>query len=172
MTKSIVLFFLIASCISDVYPCTCIGDATLKQAFKYTDVVFSGKVISIEEEVWYDVYNIKHVERKVTFLVDGYFQGNLHKDTIQIYTGLDDGDCGFLFLLNMKYIVYADFEKRLNTDQKKKYLYTDICHRTCEFNNKEFEEINKIKRFRRVKHCKSLQSSIVVSVPKNAKMLS
>ena len=116
------------------YCCTCIGEATIYQELKRSDIVFKGKVISKEIIEFRDTLMTDVViqKAKYTLSVLANFKGRIKNETITIITGLGGGDCGFSFEIGKEYIVYSSFEKKYypKGDIVSKFLYTDICRRT------------------------------------------
>jgi len=127
----IVLIQLIA--ISEAFSCSCMGTESVKKAFKRSEIVFVGTVISSQPyelkqeplgEGFVDIY----YHNEVTFEVSEWFKGT-STATQKIYTGAGGGDCGFYFEVGEQYIVYATLDgvyKELGTSK----MQTNICDRT------------------------------------------
>ncbi len=150
--------------------CSCIGESTVESGYKSADIVTSGQVISIETEWLPDSTRIKEMVelgfpadsldkrfngyylRKVLILVDTVYKGSNRSDTLAIYTGMGNGDCGYRFREGQKYIIYADTDSYFGAffrDQEfpdgQNVYWTNICKRTREHNPKEIKELEKIK---------------------------
>lgn len=136
-----------------IHACTCIGDISVKNEIKRSDVVFLGEVVKIDivtVNLLDTNFNIDidlHI-LKIQMLIYFIFKGQLKSDTITVYTGMGEGDCGYNFELGKKYIVYADYETRFFNfcDKVPKFLSTNICKRTCELNSTELEELSKYRK--------------------------
>lgn len=134
-------FFSILN-VSDVSACSCSLlpeaeslDSVVKRAYKTSSAVFVGEVIEIVQKP-----DVLFVE--VKFAVKQEWNDGIEK-TVTVTTGTGDGDCGYLFEVGKKYLVYASNGK--NT------LRTNICTKTAlAENNKDIIVLNKIKR-RKVK---------------------
>lgn len=142
------IFFILSS--SNVFPCYC-KPLGFKKAYKRYDLIFSAKVLTIDKvEVETLLNDHKTYTRKVTMLVKDYYKGNLCDDTITIYTGFGNGDCGFNFEVGKLYIVYPLWkEKFVNNDyypKVKKFLFTSICTRTNRLDKIEKEELEYLEK--------------------------
>ncbi|MEL1255346.1 hypothetical protein AAEO57_16265 [Flavobacterium sp. DGU38] len=120
----------------------------MKKAINHVDVLFTGKIIS--REIYTDSNFPNMILKKViyTVLVTEKLKGDIKTDTIKIYTGLGNGDCGVEFEIGKSYIIYSNYEEELFKTKVPKFLSTDICTRTSEFKDIEFK---KIKRYARRK---------------------
>jgi hypothetical protein len=117
----------------------------MHQSFKESSAIFDGKIISVRDfETNYFSISLKIYSVQV----ENIYKGRLSKDTIEIISGLGDGDCGFLFEIGQKYILYCyideEFSVKVNLDPKS--LSTDICKRTKRASSDEINEIKKYKR--------------------------
>jgi hypothetical protein len=92
--------------------CKCAPAPSVLLSYDAATTVFMGKVQSIQE--------VKY-QRVVTLRIIEAFKGAQVK-TITLHTGSGGGDCGFPFVLNRSYLVYAS--GTLND------LGTNICSRT------------------------------------------
>jgi hypothetical protein len=144
--------------------CSCEGEGTVSGSVKYSDVVFSGQVISRNLTTNYDslgvvvtgdtskmYFNWREFPTAVVKLkVDKMFKGRLVSDTITILTPPNGATCGYYFQVGQKYIVYATmFDELLITDKLKRRTYdnktfwTHQCTRTQNWNATEENEIIK-----------------------------
>lgn len=157
MKKSIIILFLIISNFS--FACSCIGKSSIKKEFKYRNVVLIGKIISKKIYQETDVYQEhkldypkdfpeKFIPKKAVYeiLVIEKLKGEIKTDTIKIYTGLGNGDCGVNFKIGENYIIYSNYEDEHfnNGIKNERFLTTDICTSTQQFEEKEYK---KVKRF-------------------------
>jgi len=138
--------------------CTCIGDSTtVENALKYSSFVFTGKVIASEEvsllpKKWlnnpsWQYKEIFYRKMKYTFEVSAIYKGELITDTLIVYSGFGSGDCGYQFLIDHDYIVYANWNNSLkDTDLETplKFVETDICTRTTLLDDNEVQEIEEL----------------------------
>jgi hypothetical protein len=150
MRHSIIIFTLILTHWGyDTLACKCKEHNTIFTEFEQSDMVISGKVISIKpysakiSPKYGDPFLWKLYE--VTFQVENKFK-NCNSKQITVYTGTGGGDCGFTFKVGKKYIVYSynDTELLKNTSM----FLTDYCSRTClkTFNWKELSTLNTLTR--------------------------
>jgi hypothetical protein len=155
-------FFITMNTGIAVFACSCIGEESVKTAFRKYDVIVTGKVLNIEnmsvqdnKDLYPDnrksrVFNFHF--KKVTLEVMELYKGKIKKEIIEITTGQGRGDCGFPFQLGETYLIYSSFENTYFEQGEKvpNYLYTNICTRTTSDFNMESAAIKKeIKRFRR-----------------------
>ena len=132
--KHFFLIILFTFFSSVAYCCSCIGEATVKQELKRSDVVFTGKVISKKiidlTDTLIPAMKIQKAEFKLQ--VSTVFKGKIKQDTVTIITGVGGGDCGFNFEIGNEYIVYSSFENKYypQGNTVSKFLYTDICRLT------------------------------------------
>ena len=126
--------------------CTCrIGD--VKESFEQGDLVFSGKVISINE-----IHSGKASFFKVAFEAYKTYKGEKLK-TQNIITNQSIGSCGYRFYRDEEYIVFAT----LGTIQQEKTGYSidsiptvTMCSQTVSMNrDSEYSKnrLNEIKTF-------------------------
>jgi Carboxypeptidase regulatory-like domain len=105
------------SCVRPGPPCGYYGNAT---------AVFLGRVVgSVERKSYVDQNGAKTVYDvgTIRFLVQENFKG-ANGYEVEIHSGTGGGDCGYWFLRNESYVVYA---YQSSEDNK---LYTNICTRT------------------------------------------
>lgn len=130
------------------FACSCIGKSKMKREINHVNVLFTGKIIS--REIYNDTTypNLPLSKAIYKVLVIEKLKGEIKTDTLTIYTGLGHGDCGIQFQIGKSYIIYSNYEdEHFNSGTKvSKFLSTDICTRTIEFENKEFKRIKKYAR--------------------------
>jgi hypothetical protein len=154
-----------------VLACSCIGESTVEGAYKSSDIVVSGQVISMADEYLPDSARIKEMValgipadkldkrlngfylKKVLIKVETVFKGQTTSDTLTIYTGVGGGDCGYKFKAGQKYVIYgdtksyfADFSKNQDFPNGQNVYWTNLCTRTQEHNRTEIKELEKIKK--------------------------
>ena len=144
--KAFFLFILLLLLKMNVFACTCIGTGTVKNSRKYANLVVLGTIKdSTVFSVPYAGTSIIVDKIKYLFEVEYLYKGKSKKKMIEIITGTGTSDCGYIFELNKRYIVYLYTEDRFyGKGQKvKPFLSTNICTRTRE---EDAEEIRQLKR--------------------------
>ena len=138
------ILFIILSGQLKCWGCTCIGTSDVNTAVKIAQLVVTGKVIGrkeivVDSDTMIPDFSIKMID--YTIVISKVYKGNAGKDTIIIRTGYGNGDCGFRFIINQNYLIYAMREDKIRYTQKKpgrskkglRGIYrTDICTRTSE----------------------------------------
>jgi len=131
------------------FSCNC-RERDFNEEIKNSNLIFVGKVINLSI-IKIDPknkleFNVPLYYKKVEFLIEKIYKGKRKCETIIIYTGLGNGDCGFNFIINTSYIVYCDKKnKDFNSnvfDKVRNFYYTSICNRTCLFNSSEEKLLN------------------------------
>lgn len=146
---TLLTFLLVILGSNKIYPCSCIGENSVKQEIKGSDAVLSGVVVNVDTiKIYFQEGNANFFRLKVDIQVISIFKGRLNSDIISVYSGIGDGDCGYSFQLGKEYLIYADFKTRhFNfSNSVQKLLYTDICKRTCALNNDELKEISRYRK--------------------------
>ncbi len=140
-------FFLSYGIIS--FCCSCIEDEPIKISIKKSHSIFIGTVvdsslIKIEEKLEGTNSSISHYFIKYNVVIKSLLKGKNYTDTVALYTGIGGGDCGYPFKINSDYIIYANINTSffLSSKISKPYFYTDICKRTCVFNETELNNIS------------------------------
>ena len=144
--------------------CKCDGQGTVSGNVKYSDIVFSGQVISKTFTNNFDSLGIQvtgdtskmdfkwreYPTAVVNIKVDKMYKGQLVSDTITILTPPNGAACGYYFQIGQKYIVYATvFDEMLGTYKLKrrtfdnKTFWTHQCTRTQYWNTTEENDIIK-----------------------------
>lgn len=149
MRKKIIIAALqVFLCYVPLNACTCIGERSITYDFNTSSKVFCGQIIS-KKLIVYNVdstFSIRKNEFKVKILIK--YKGRFRKKYLKILTGLGGGDCGYDFILNKKYIIYAQIENNYCSlcNKVAKYLSTDACTRTREFIESENAELKKLRK--------------------------
>jgi hypothetical protein len=151
--KRISILWIIYMLWNTTIACGCLGTSTVKGGLKYSNFVFRGKVISSESVslfpeslvgTFWEPTAIFYKKMKYTFEVLDIYKGKETSDTLIIYSGFGNGDCGYTFHIGNDYIVYATWNKSLKESDRStplKFLETDFCTRTQPFNMEESKEI-------------------------------
>ncbi len=156
MNKITISLLLLLSVWNMSFCCTCIGKKSTKEAFRKNDVILVGQVISIRKKSI--PYFLSGTQKRVTtlyyhvivFETTKILKGKNTQIEVEIFTGIGNGDCGFPFKLNQRYVVYADWkDQHFNgTEKVPKFLYTDLCERTTDNVKNEINEINRMRKYR------------------------
>lgn len=145
--------------------CSCIGQRTIQEEIRNSDVLVVGTILNKEILQLTDSTMLKLFPNDTTLstsplsrmviarynlLVLDIYKGKITKDTITIFTGLGGGDCGFRFENGKKYIIYGDKETyygQMNNDfnftKTRNVYWTNICTRTTSYFQSEIDEIDK-----------------------------
>lgn len=125
----------------------------MEQARKHADAVFAGKVIAAEQfritfKEGPPAFDVPIYVMRYTLQVEREFKGRMVADQVIVYTGMGNGDCGFQFKLNERYIVYGDRDDvRADRYMADKQLYgrgiywTGICTRTRLYDEEEVKQL-------------------------------
>ena len=140
--------------VSQIYACSC-AESSIKKAFRNSDIIFTGKVVDINEKIMTDSIPLdngefysreyKHVEFK--FKIISLIKGEKLTEFITVTTSGNEAACGNYFDLHSEHLVYS----YLDNFNSESYLTTSICTRTKELNRTDKKEILKLKRLSRRK---------------------
>lgn len=166
MKQIVFIIFIFSAFFSSVQACSCVGESTVEGGVKAADFVAVGTVISKDiiritdtaqiqlfkpDTFLWDKYPYTIAIAKYTIVIDELFKGKIRSDTISIYSGLGGGDCGWRFKVGVKYIIYGDKKTYLGTDnnqfnypQGSNIFWTNLCTRTCVFDETEIAQIKKV----------------------------
>ena len=161
----ILTFLLLTSTIGQSFACSCIGQSTVQEEVKHADAVVVGtilkkQIIALANPELLELFpNDTAIQNepmnkiniaRYDFLVEAVYKGEITKDTLAIYTGIGNGDCGIRFETGKKYIVYGEAETyfgRVNNNFKfpktKNTYWTYSCLRTTIYYQDEITEIEK-----------------------------
>ena len=141
--KHLVIFFLFT--IAKSFACSCEGTPTLQKSYAEVDVIFTGTVISKKViSVKYESVITTQIEYK--FRRTKVFKGKSRTEIITIMTGNGRHDCGYMFELNKKYIVYAYIQNQYfdGGEKVESFLSTNVCRRTAIYNPLEVKSLDKL----------------------------
>ena len=105
-----------------VFACTCLPHAgepiqkVVAKARNESRAVFSGTVVAIDRKPG-------DLSVAVRFEVEKFWKGALKKE-VTVFTGIGGGDCGYVFEVGQRYLVYAYTHNETG-------LGTNICQRTA-----------------------------------------
>jgi hypothetical protein len=138
MTVLILIVFAFLLTVDQVYACSCAEPLPPKEAAAQAQAVFTGIVTNHEASSDEDPTSFDRRRRRYRFTVTSVLKGEVGT-TVDVYTGLGGGDCGYYFELGHEYLVYA-----FGTP---KALSTNICSRTklMEPPSRVQEEIDELK---------------------------
>jgi hypothetical protein len=134
--------------------CTCVTlrEYKIEEELATTEMVFYGKVISSREVKYSEfienpILPLDTIDSfmEYTFIVKKIYKGNYNFDTLRIYTGKGNGDCGIVFSIAEEYIVYSNRREypNINSEKIKNFLFTDICTRTGIYSKREDKRIQR-----------------------------
>ena len=153
--RLMICFAILANWLAHPSPagaCLCVADIAISDHFAMHDAVFAGKIARIVDnyvpifstsdyvmyKLGYSTYFFDHFARNdarrlefsVFFKVINSWKG-LDTSTIEVSTGRGGGDCGYSFLTNEEYLVYASHAY----GRPDGYWVTSTCSRTAELSN-------------------------------------
>ena len=104
--------------------CTCAQPASVQEGLKQADAVFLGLV---------ERFELKGSGRLATFRVHTVWKGP-EASRVRVSTGGGDGDCGYHFIVGVKYLVFAR-QDAWNT------LQTNICTLTKQASGEAVDDL-------------------------------
>jgi hypothetical protein len=126
----LVALLLILGCLNAVSACSCAQPGPPCSNYGEAAAIFLGRVVgSAERKSYTDEAGNKTIYDvgTIRFLVQESFKG-VSGYEVEIHSGTGGGDCGYWFLRNESYLVYAYKNSKDN-------LYTSICTRTADVSN-------------------------------------
>jgi hypothetical protein len=103
------------------HACMCFSPDSLKQALDKSEVAFSGKVVSINDQTEDLSKRLgMRLGRLVVFEVSSVWKGQVPHQ-VEVAAGWADGDCGYEFTIGREYIVFGG-----NT-WRPSYISTGLC---------------------------------------------
>lgn len=106
-----------------VEACSCIAPGPPCQAYWKSSTVFVGQVTAMAEATHTEERMAGFAQRLVRFAVTEPLR-EVSGTTVEAYTGMGGGDCGYAFKVGESYLVYAHRNPQNNK------LYASICSRT------------------------------------------
>ena len=143
-----------------MYSCSCLR-TKIKEGFKNSDLIFTGKVIEINEIKMIDsiptpnekkkFYIRKYNRVEFKFQIIELIKGRLNSQSVIIATSGTDEDCGNYFELDTEHLVYSyQTDIRVNSWEENRkidpYYTSDICTRTDYLKYIKSREIKKLRR--------------------------
>lgn len=152
MKNGITLLFLLLL-VQTGFCCSCIGENSVKEEVKRSDLVIVGKILSRDEiTLPRDENNsLGRESERVSFrvLVTSRYKGKIQSDTVTIITGFGGGDCGVRFKVGESYIIYAVEDIFIGYGEHTKMpntFETNSCTRTGIAEEAELASLKKIKK--------------------------
>ncbi|WP_416438336.1 hypothetical protein [Phnomibacter sp. MR] len=116
---TLILFLFISPCI--VFSCSCLPEFSIEKSINKADLIFKGKVISIDTVSTIDSVTrgsidaegnehavlSQHQMIKVSFKIIQFIKGTERPTNYTVFTTYGCCNCGFMFSLNRTYVVYA-----------------------------------------------------------------
>ena len=140
--KIIFSFLLIIFTIDHLKACDCNGTQSIQEELKKSDVVFTGKVISVSP-ILISKHQRDYTHVLIKFSINSIIKGDSNK-IVEIKTAASTGMCGYPFRKGTEYLVYATRVK----ENSKQILWSGLCDRTKSLSEAEEE----IKELRTVKY--------------------
>ena len=109
-------------------PCECVANVPSCQDLGASSMIFVGKVLAIKQQISTYHPREQRLTKLVSFDVSEVFRG-ADAHSVNVVTGIGDGDCGFPFKVGDEYLVYT-YADRAETVQS-----TGICTRTAAVNS-------------------------------------
>lgn len=136
---------------SNALACSCMPALTVKEEILRSDFVFTGTVKAknkfIIKTYLPGIENLFN-DTEFVFEIDALYKGRQMDKTVEVLTGSGGGDCGYMFEIGEKYIVYSRlvFPERLSYEMFEPYYITSICTRTQLYNETEIKGIQRIEK--------------------------
>lgn len=148
--------------VEHVSACTCADKRPVNSAIMISDAVIVGTIISKEiititepfpYDSLFDATWLQSWKARYEFRVERTYKGVVTQDTVILYTGTGDWDCGNEFTIGEKYIVYGYNTTEEYKDKnwscryklfEQNIFWTNVCTRTTKFNTIEIDEIEKV----------------------------
>lgn len=119
-----VAMIVVALAAPDVYGCSCMSSGPPCQAYFQADAVFVGTVASIAvRKTTVDGNPESLFDRRVVHVAVDRIGRGVQTSSVELWTGMGGGDCGFDFKVGSRYVIYAS----RHADGT---LSTGICSRT------------------------------------------
>ena len=168
MTKRLILISLLFTglTIQQASACSCVGESSVEESFRSSDVVAVGRVIQSDTDWIPDSARIKEMVAhgfladsldkrlygyyftRVTVQIEKIYKGHAEGDTLTVYTGMGRGDCGFRFRQGQQYVIYGHNKSYLDVlldneslPNGRNVYWTNICTRTREADQEEIRRI-------------------------------
>lgn len=149
------LFFLLLLFWQNGFSCSCIGENSVKDELKRSDLVVVGKILSKEEISLPRDENdsLRREIHRASFrvLVTSRYKGRIQSDTITIITGFGGGDCGIRFTVGESYIIYAAKDIFIGYGEHTEIRNTFETNRCTRTRKEEEAELKKLRKYKRPK---------------------
>lgn len=136
------------------FSCSCVGgEMTIEEAIEVNDYVLTVNVVGVDTIFipYYadDFMSIDSTQPlwefpyiKYDVLIKEVFKGREVSGQMSIISGVGNGDCGFIFKMNMDYIVYGNSNDGQEFLLNREVITTDLCTRTRLYTNEERNSIH------------------------------
>lgn len=108
------------------------------------------KLIQNDSDITKKSFLYETVVARYKLAMTATYKGKITADTVEIYTGVGNGDCGLRFVVGRDYIVYGSTETyfgQRNNDWQfpngRNIYWTNICSRTFLKNSIEIADLEK-----------------------------
>ncbi len=159
---------LCCSGLAKTVACDCIKKSTVENAVRNSSLVVIGTVMNkvlvavtdnhqivpfSDEDSKRNTFRYTTILSECKILVEVLYKGTISNDTLTIFTGTGEHDCGMEFNAGEKYIIYSS-EKTYSKQKYNDLIYslgkntywTDRCTRTTKFSQEEAAEIRKCEK--------------------------
>ena len=132
-----------------VIACSCV-ESTVKEAWKNSDVVFSGTVIGSEivQVAFKDDPKRTRAIMRYTINVEEFVKGASKAKTLVIFTTIDGAECGIALVVGRGYVIHAYRScdrPQLSCPEGPNYFWTDLCTRTRSFDEAEMKALKSLR---------------------------
>ena len=116
-THSLLKFFIFTTIlllftVESAQACSCKHSKTIKEEIDRSTLVFKGTPVSADtigvRMRWNKNDTVNYIQIRFKFVVEKYYKGGYKSDTVNVITGLGNGDCGFPFKIGEDYLIYAN----------------------------------------------------------------
>lgn len=157
MNKTILVLIFLSWTTNELTACSCEGRSKVRDEIKNSDVLFVGAILDQENRIIEGppimrasiadgkkkMLPTSHQTIRYRLLIESVYKGKISRDTITIISGEGGGDCGIVFEVGEKYIVYGRKRSFFGRPIEKNAYWTDICTRTTRYDKSEVDDIEK-----------------------------
>jgi hypothetical protein len=165
MNKTILVLIFLSWTTNQLTACSCVGRSEVRDEIKNSDVVFVGTILDQENRIIEGSPTIRtsmadgkkkmlpnsRQTIRYRLLIESVYKGKISRDIVTIISGEGGGDCGIVFEVGEKYIVYGTKKSFFGRPIEKNAYWTDICTRTTRYDKSEIDDIEKFVTKKKVK---------------------